>query len=480
MTGHPIAKIVAQVRSGAVSARSLVEDAIGRHHGSALGAYIVFDAEGARRQAADVDRAVSRGRDPGPLAGITVSVKDLYGVDGLPIRAGTRRELPGRWRREGFLVRALRRCGAVIVGKTHTVELAFGGVGLNPNTGTPVNPWDAGRHRVPGGSSSGAGVSLWDGSARIALGSDTGGSVRIPASATGVVGHRHTTGRWPTTGVVPLSTTLDTVGLLTHTAADSRYVFGIIDRLAGHVPAAGVGVPGAAGASAAGDGSRGARKTGVAGVRIGIPRGGLWEKTEPGVAAAVRGALAELEAAGAELLEFDAPELAEAGERYLAGELVQPERAESLERHLPGWTSILDPTVGKRLESADQVSAVDYVGILRLRRRLSASLHSRMEAFRIELLATPTLPITPPPVDALSELPVYRAVNRDMLSGTGPASMLDMCAVSLPAGLDDHGMPAGLQLIGRTGTDLDLLARAAGAETVLGTNLERLGVPPRA
>ena len=462
MTRPSIADIATAVRSGESTAGSLVEDAIRRHEASDLGAYIVFDAEGARRQADAVDAAVARGEDPGPLAGVTVSVKDLYGVEGLPIRAGTRRELPERWRREGFLVGALRKLGAVIVGKTHTVELAFGGVGLNPNTGTPVNPWDAGEHRVPGGSSAGAGVSLWEGSARIAVGSDTGGSVRIPASATGVVGHRHTTGRWPTTGVVPLSTTLDTVGLLTHTAEDSRYAFRAIDPLAGH----GTLPPPPPHPT-------------LAGLTIGIPRDGLWQDTQPSVAAAARQALAELEAAGAQLLDFAAPELHEAGERYLAGELVQPERSESLERHLPGWTAILDPTVGKRLESAHQVSAVDYVAILRLRRRLSARLHARMEAQAVELLATPTLPITPPPLSTLSELDVYRAVNRDMLSGTGPASMLDMCAVSLPAGLDEHGMPAGLQLIGRTGADHGLLDRAVLAEEVLGTNLERLGTPPR-
>ena len=381
---------------------------------------------------------------------------------GCPFAPGQGANSRSGGQREGFLLGALRKLGAVIVGKTHTVELAFGGVGLNPNTGTPVNPWDAGEHRVPGGSSAGAGVSLWEGSARIAVGSDTGGSVRIPASATGVVGHRHTTGRWPTTGVVPLSTTLDTVGLLTHTAADSRHAFRAIDPLAGH------GTPPPT-----------PPRPALAGLTIGIPRDGLWQDTQPSVAAAARQALAELEAAGAELLDFDAPELHEAGERYLAGELVQPERSESLERHLPGWTAILDPTVGKRLASAHQVSAVDYVGILRLRRRLSASLHARMEADAVALLATPTLPITPPPLSTLSELDVYRAVNRDMLSGTGPASMLDMCAVSLPAGLDEHGMPAGLQLIGRSGTDHALLDRAVLAEEVLGTNLERLGTPPR-
>ena len=462
MQRESIQRSAARVRRGEITARQLVDDAIRRHEASGLGAYIVFDAEGARAKADAIDAAVSRGRDPGPLAGITVSVKDLYGVEGLPIRAGTKRELPARWEREGFLVRTLRQLGAVIVGKTHTVELAFGGVGLNPNTGTPVNPWDAAEHRAPGGSSSGAGVSLWEGSAMLALGSDTGGSVRIPASATGVVGHRHTTGRWPTTGVVPLSTTLDTVGLLTHTAQDLRYVFRAIDRLAkGATPPTQHDIPTATG------------------LRIAIPRSGLWSGAAPDIATTVRTALSELEQAGAHVLEIEAPELDEAGERYLAGQLVPPERFESLERDLPGWMAILDPTVAKRLESARDVSAVDYVAVLRLRHRLSATLHAHLDTLRIDLLATPTLPITPPPLAALSNLDVYRTVNRDMLSGTGPASMLDMCAVSLPAGLDEHGMPVGLQLVGRTGTDHDLLDRVAAVESVLGTNLERLGVPPR-
>ncbi|MYE17130.1 MAG: hypothetical protein F4Y07_11685, partial [Gemmatimonadetes bacterium] len=131
MNHSPIARVAAEVRSGATTARSLAEDAIRSYEASDLGAYIAFDAEGARRRADAVDAAVARGEDPGPLAGVTVSVKDLYGVEGLPIRAGTRRELPDRWQREGFLVRSLRRLGAVVVGKTHTVELAFGGIGLN-------------------------------------------------------------------------------------------------------------------------------------------------------------------------------------------------------------------------------------------------------------------------------------------------------------------------------------------------------------
>ena len=460
-----------RVRRGEDSARRHAEQAIRSHEAGDLGAYVCFDAEGALEQADRIDAAVARGEDPGPLAGITVSVKDLYGVEGLPIRAGTKRELPPKWQREGFLVRSLRTLGAVIVGKTHTVELAFGGVGLNPNTGTPINPWDAQEHRVPGGSSAGAGVSLWEGSARIALGSDTGGSVRIPASATGVVGHRQTTGRWPTTGVFPLSSTMDTVGLLTCTAEDSLYAFAAVDQLAGSGSGGAIQAPAGTGTGPA---------TGVSGLRIGVLAGSYtWDDAQPDVAAVVRDALAELEAAGAVLREVAMPEWDEAGRAYLSGGLVPPECIEFLERELPEWADVLDPTVGKRLEAARHTPAVAYVRILRLRERLSARIHVRMEEAEVDVLAMPTVPVTPPTLAELEPLDRYRDLNRQMLSATGPAGMLDMCAVSLPVGLDNSGMPAGLQLVGHSGTDMALLRRAVGAESVLGTCTERLGVPPR-
>ncbi|WP_419935308.1 amidase [Candidatus Palauibacter sp.] len=460
MSRPSIEAVAAQVGRGGGVARREAEAAIRCHEASDLGAYIAFDAEALRRQADEVDAAAARGEDPGPLAGITVSVKDLYALDGYPLRAGTKRPLPA-WP-EGFLVRALRELGAVITGKTHTVEFAFGAVGLNPNTGTPVNPWDPVEHRAPGGSSAGAGVSLWEGSARIALGSDTGGSIRIPASATGVVGFRPTTGRWPTTGVVPLSTTLDTVGLLTHTVEDLRYVFRALDPLAGHARETADATP-----------------EGVSGLRIGVPASRLWTDADPGIAAVVEGALAELSAAGATLLKIDVPELDEAGERYFDGRIVQPEFRGFLERDLPEWIPLLHSIIGKRLGAAGDVRAIDYLAALHERRRLSAVVHARLASERIDLLATPTLPIAPPPLAALSRLAAYRDANRRMLSGTCPASMLDLCAISLPAGLDGEGMPVGLQLMGPAGSDLTLLARAAAVESVLGTNLTRLGTPPR-
>ena len=450
-------------RGGEAMARAEVEAAVLGHEASDLNAYIAFDGEAARRQADVVDDAAARGGDPGPLAGVAVSVKDLYALDGFPLRAGTPRPLP-QWR-EGFLVRALRRLGAVFTGKTHTVEFAFGAVGLNPHTGTPVNPWDAAEHRAPGGSSAGAGVSLWEGSARIALGTDTGGSIRIPASATGVVGFRPTTGRWPTTGVVPLSTTLDTVGLLAHTVEDLRYAFRAIDALAG-----GNRTPAEAPAHG---------PDGLSGVRIGIPASRLWTDADGGIATVIEGALAELEAAGATLLDVHVPELDEAGRRYFDGRIVQPEFLSFLQCELPAWIPLLAPIVGKRLGEAGNVRALDYLAARSDRRRLSAAAHARLAGEGIDLLAVPTLPIAPPPLSALARLDAYRKANRRMLSGTCPASMLDLCAISLPAGLDGDGMPVGLQLMGSAGSDLTLLSRAGAAESVLGDNLERLGAPPR-
>ncbi len=460
MTRAPIRRVAADVRTGRGGARREAETAIRRHEAGDLDAYIAFDAGALRRQADAIDAAAARGDDPGPLAGVAVSVKDLYALDGYPLYAGTKRALPAR--PEGFLVASLRRMGAMFTGKTHTVEFAFGGVGLNPNTGTPVNPWDPVEHRAPGGSSAGAGVSLWEGSARIALGTDTGGSIRIPASATGVVGLRPTTGRWPTTGVVPLSPSLDTVGMLAHTVEDLRYAFRAIDPLAGTGDAPVDLVPGD-----------------VSGLRIGVPASRLWTDADSAIAAAAEGALDELRAAGADVVEFEAPELDEAAERYLTGPIVQPEFVEFLQRELPDWIPLLDPIIGTRLEAASGVPALEYIAAHQQRRRLSADLHARLDAERMHLLAAPTLPISPPPLAALARLNAYRKANRAMLSGTCAASMLDMCAISLPAGLDGEGMPVGLQLMGRSGSDLELLARAAAVEGVLGTNLTRLGTPPR-
>lgn len=197
-----------------LTARELIEAATARHErwDKRLSAYSQWSPEPARQAAAAADAAFAAGTRVGSLQGIPVSVKDLFGVAGLPTFAGTPRRLPPAWEQEGPLVATVRRELGAIVGKTHMVEFAFGGTGANHHWGCPTNPWSAEAPRSPGGSSSGAGVSLAEGSALIAFGSDTAGSVRIPACATGHVGLKVTAGRWSADGLVPLSRVFDTPG----------------------------------------------------------------------------------------------------------------------------------------------------------------------------------------------------------------------------------------------------------------------------
>ncbi|MDH3224221.1 MAG: amidase [Gemmatimonadota bacterium] len=447
--------LASAVRAGELRAQALVEEAVAAHEtlGHRLNAYVEWGGEEALRQAKRIDQRVASGDDPGPLAGIPVSVKDLYGVEGFRTRAGTPAELPGAWETSGPFIAGLAEAGAVFMGKTHTVEMAFGGVGINPHRGTPVNPWDASKHRVPGGSSSGAGVSLWEGSALVALGTDTGGSIRIPASATGVAGHKTTAGRWSTEGVVPLSQTLDTVGALTRTVLDSAYFFSAVDGTT--VPECLIGQ-----------------------LRIGVPiETASWSASQEDVARVVADAVEALRTSGATVIEVDAPELDQATEAYMTSGIAAAECAAFLRRSLPSVHASLDPTVGARLSSALDMKAADYLDALARRKALAQLMVTRFED--VDLLVSPTLPMTPPTVSSLAHLEDYFQANRRMLSNTCPASYLGLCALSLPVGLDDCGMPVGMQLMAPGGLDPSLLGWGMAIEGTLGTATTLLGTPGR-
>src|SRR5438105_10506205 len=229
---RPLIEIASDLRERQVSARDVVEAAIARHErfGERLHAYSFWAPEQARAVAEAADAAFSAGISTGPLQGLPVSIKDLFAAAGYPCFAGSSRRLPADpWERDGPLVATLRRQLGVITGKTHMVEFAFGGTGGNSHHGAPYNPWDAAVHRSVGGSSSGAGVSLLEGSALLAFGSDTAGSVRIPVCMTGNAGLKVTIGRWSTEGVVPLSFTFDTPGLLARSVSDLAYGFAALD-----------------------------------------------------------------------------------------------------------------------------------------------------------------------------------------------------------------------------------------------------------
>ena len=459
---QPIAGIKRALGDGETSAEELAGIAIERHRraGVRLHAYRTWDADQAIAQARAFDAKPASGDPMRPLGGLPVSVKDLYGVKGFPTFAGTKKRLPTDWEHEGFLVRVLREQQAVMMGKTHTVELAFGGLGVNPHWGTPVNPWDAEVDRLPGGSSCGAGVSLWEGSAVIALGSDTAGSIRLPASMTGTVGHKISYGRWPVNGIVPLSSTLDSIGALTRSVEDAAWFFAAVDP--GH------GNPEQFLAAA--------DLKDLAGVRIGIINARIWSDCQDDIAQCVRIALGELESRGARLIDIDFPQFDAAFDLYAGGMIAAVECSKFVRSCLPDWMDLLHDTVGQRLRDAEQVPDSDYSNALARRHDLMVEADRNLKS--VDVLAIPTVPVTPPPMALFDDLDQYMALNRIISLGTNPVNMLNLCSISVPCGLDDSAMPVGLQLIGRHGTDESLLGIALAAEKILGTAIERLGAPP--
>ncbi|HKT19483.1 MAG TPA: amidase, partial [Stellaceae bacterium] len=227
----PMVEIATAMSEGKLKARALTEEAIANHErfGAKLMAYSQWAPAHARQCADAADAAFAAGARAGSLQGIPASIKDLFAHSAFPTFAGSPKRLPAKYEIDGPVIASLKRQLATVMGKTHMVEFAFGGTGHNAHYGAPRNPWDAKNHRSPGGSSSGAGVSLCEGSALLAFGSDTAGSVRIPASMTGNAGIKLTLGRWSAEGVVPLSFTFDTPGILARSMADAAFSFAALD-----------------------------------------------------------------------------------------------------------------------------------------------------------------------------------------------------------------------------------------------------------
>jgi len=443
-----LAETVAALAERRLRAVSLAEQALEHDR---FDAYRSVDRERTLAMARLADEAYDLGILAGPLQGVPISVKDLYGVPGWPVFAGTPGRLPARFEQPGPVVRSALEQLAVVTGKTHTVELAFGGIGTNPHWGTPINPFDADAHRVPGGSSAGAGVSLQEGSALVALGTDTAGSVRIPAAWTGTVGLKTTAGRWSTQGIVPLSTTLDTAGVLARTVEDLAWAFRALDPWHD-----GPIVPADLGA-----------------VRIARAPERLWTELSPGVGEAVEGALRELSLAAAEVaLPVD-----EALELFGVGGPVSAELDGLLSHELPAVRATLDPNVAARVASAGELTVREY---LRRRHALVAMGEAAAAVFdEVDVVVCPTVANTPPRVEDVAEPDAYRAQNLLALRNTSVANYLGLCAVSLPCGLDAAGMPVGLMLLAAAHDEARVLAVARAMEARLGSGRERLGLPPR-
>ena len=461
---NSLRKIARALRAGEITAQALWDQAEARHAewGERMNAYLTWDPEGARKRARAADGAFAAGSDLGPLQGLPTSIKDLYGIEGFPTYAGTSMRLPEKWEREGPVVQSVKRQLATITGKTHTVEFAAGGIGDNIHWGAPRNPWDAEKPRGPGGSSSGAGVSLWEGSAVLAFGSDTMGSVRIPASMTGVAGLKITAGRWSNAGIVPLRAVQDTPGPLTRTVEDAAYVFAALDPAHAADPGAFLTRLDAAT---------------MAGVTLGLADQCLWEGCAPGIVEAVRAGLAELEGAGARLIDAPSPETAELLEVVMSGGLPNAELAGFLDDELPAWIEQLDPALAGRLEAGRGFLATEHIAKEKWLAGLAGAAPANFQG--VDVIVSPTLPVTPPVL--IDGVPVGDPTNRPPIVGarnTCPANYFRQCAISLPVGLDAESMPVGLQFIAPGGAEETLLEIAVAAERVLGSAVERLGTPP--
>lgn len=438
-----IAELAEELAAGETTSEALVEDVLRRISdpaGEGAMTYREVDASGAREVARAMDALRRAKAEPSPYAGIPVSVKDLFDVRGQVTRAGSRvlgKDGKAAVRDAGAVSR-WRRAGLVVVGRTNMTEFAFSGVGINPHYGTPANPWDRASRRIPGGSSSGAAVSVADGMSHGALGTDTGGSCRIPASLCGLVGFKPTQAMVARDGVVPLSPTLDTVGVLARTVGCCAALFGLLADC-GSEPSKPLSHP----------------------PRLAVVRDYFLADADEFVTMAFERTCATAKAAGAELVELKLPELAQIAEINALGGFPA---AESFAWHhdlIAAHAGEYDPRVLSRIRRGEQQSARDLLVLAERRAQLIDSTAARLRGF--DAFLCPTVPIVAPPIDALADDDEYTRMNQLMLRNPTVVNLLDGCAVSVPMHAASEP-PAGLTVAGVAFDDAQVLAVAAWIE----------------
>jgi aspartyl-tRNA(Asn)/glutamyl-tRNA(Gln) amidotransferase subunit A len=376
------------------------------------------------------------------LDGAIVTIKDLFDVKGEVTRAGSK-VLADEGKRaadDAPVVKRLRRAGAVIVAKTNMSEFAFSGVGANPHYGTPGNPAD--RTRVPGGSTSGGAVAVGDGMCEIAIGSDTGGSTRIPAALCGIVGFKPSKQRVPTAGAFPLSFSLDSIGPMART----------------------VGGCAKADAVMAGEEFSDLEPAPLANLRIGVGQGLPLEGLDDTVTTSFAAGLKQLEKAGARLSEEKLPQIDSMVAVNGKGGLAPPEALMIHRERLARNGAAIDPNVRARIERAAKISAADYVYMQQTRIALIAEMDARLSD--VDVLVTPTTPIVAPTIAEMEDAETFARKNGLLLRNTNIWNFFDCCAISLPLPRDG-GLPTGLMLVARNGQDKRLFAVAAAVERML-------------
>jgi aspartyl-tRNA(Asn)/glutamyl-tRNA(Gln) amidotransferase subunit A len=429
---HPVHVLAAEIAARRLSPVDLVDECLARIERlePKLRAFVSVNAANARLAAEAADKAIRAGHAVGPLHGIPIAIKDLVEIEGEVAMGGT-----AAWRNRiaphtATLVRRLMAAGMINLGKTHTVEFAYGGWGTNQHLGTPWNPWDERTHRTPGGSSSGSGVAVAARMAPWAIGTDTGGSVRIPAAWNGITGLKTTIGRISTFGVLPLSPTLDTPGPITRDVEDAALLLAVLqgeDRRDRHTLGVGNVDPMAE------------LRRGVKGLRLARLPASERDSIDAEVLAAYDRSVDALADAGAAIVDVALPaRFADLG--AINGRIMSAEAYAALAELVDDNAQPLDQDVRPRVRAGAAISSHDYLVALAERERMMASFNAAIEG--VDALLTPTAVTPAVPVVSIDQ-------NTTPAMFTRWVNFLELCALAVPNGYTGGGLPTSLQIVCR-------------------------------
>jgi aspartyl-tRNA(Asn)/glutamyl-tRNA(Gln) amidotransferase subunit A len=443
MPNKTLAALADDLAKGRTSARKLVEECLARiadPAGEGQRVFIHVDKNAALEAADAMDHLRNANTAPSPYAGIPVSIKDLFDIKGQVTRAGSR-ALEDSPPAEGDapVVARLRAAGFVVIGRTNMTEFAYSGIGINPHYGTPKSVWQRNVGHVPGGSSSGAAVSIADGMAYGALGTDTGGSCRIPAAYNGIVGYKPTQRRVPLDGGVPLSSSLDSFGPLANSVACCATLDAVL----------------------AGESATSVRPRPLKGLRLAVPTTIALDDLDDAVAKAFDRALQTLSKAGALIEHVEVPEFLDVGVMNAKGGFAA---AESFAWHRYLITSkgnVYDPRVYVRIMRGEAITAADYIDLLNARRSLISRIATRLAPY--DALVMPTTANAPPRIADLADDKAFATANLRSLRNCTLINMIDGCAISLPAHREGE-VPVGFMLASIGGSDRRIFELAAAME----------------
>ncbi len=441
-----LATLANDLDSGRTTSRRLVEECLARIADPAGEGRRVFthvDKNAALTTADAMDGLRKANAAPSRYAGIPISIKDLFDIKGQVTRAGSRAldDSPAA-EHDAATVARLRQAGFVLIGRTNMTEFAYSGIGINPHFGTPKGAWNRAEGHVPGGSSSGAAVSVLDGMAHGALGTDTGGSCRIPAAYNGIVGYKPTQRRVPLDGSVPLSFTLDSIGPL----ARSVGCCAVLDAVLANEP---IVAP---------------SPRPVRSMRLAVPTTIALDDLDAAVAQTFERALKSLASHGAIVERIEMAEFHDIGPMNAKGGFAASESYAWHRYLIESKGAVYDPRVSVRILRGEAQSAADYIDLLNERRSLIARVNGRLAPY--DALVLPTTANTPPKIADLADDKAFTAANLRSLRNCTVINMIDGCAISLPAHREGE-VPVGLMLAGVGGSDRRIFELAAGMEAVI-------------